>query len=396
MPNFAGKVAGNFIKGVFESLQEEHALGVEARGAELRPLSFGESLAATDVDPVPQARPTPEQMPNPLLLLSFTPTLLGDVTGLGLDAVAFARGDLEPTAGNFALSALGLLPFVPALSSIKKVGDDTIRFFKKQAEEVRTKRAARIAAGEDLGFAKAKATEFLPENFSAFDDDFLEEITIGPSGFFTMSDETFLKMNEIAKFSEGSSNLAPKKALVEFRKLEKEANDLADLVDKLKADENRALEKFFNDTGGVPHEQFEEILGLQTAERLAAPPSKAQLDEFSKRRLGKKVDTPIKAGDDADFNEAVANLERLHKARLSKKVLDLNPKLEQAARKTVEERFDKTFEIFQSGNLEESTQAFKEFEDFIDLTVSQTQSLPPETASGLKKLLKIFFDESFP
>lgn len=57
--------------------------------------------------------------------LSTAPVpLLGDALGLLADANRYATDPSSRTPGNFALSGLGLLPFVPGMTSVKKVADN--------------------------------------------------------------------------------------------------------------------------------------------------------------------------------------------------------------------------------------------------------------------------------
>jgi hypothetical protein len=48
--------------------------------------------------------------------------VLGDIAGLAADARMYQMRPEERTMGNYALSALGVLPFVPSVSAIKRVG----------------------------------------------------------------------------------------------------------------------------------------------------------------------------------------------------------------------------------------------------------------------------------
>jgi len=260
MPNFAGKVAGNFLAGVFESLSEEHKLGIEVRGAELRPLSFGEALEATDVDPVPQARATPAQQPDPLLLLSFTPTRLGDILGLGLDAAAFASGDLEPTAGNVGLAGLGLLPFVPPALAVKKTIPDSVPFFKKRIEEVKKSNFKVIAAKKELGRIKAEAAEFLPERGIAEFD--LSKLKVSKAGVLTMTDEAFIDMITRRKFKEKLADLVPEDELRKFKELTEQANKQADLVDEILEEANVQFRGLIDKIDELPDSDKEGIFGL--------------------------------------------------------------------------------------------------------------------------------------
>ena len=59
---------------------------------------------------------------GPAGLLSFAPGV-GDAAGLAADAQFYADNPEERTLGNFGLSALGLLPFVPGVAMTKHLGD---------------------------------------------------------------------------------------------------------------------------------------------------------------------------------------------------------------------------------------------------------------------------------
>lgn len=71
---------------------------------------------------VPQRKPEGQQLADMLggvaLPMSAFP-LAGDVTGLAADAAMYANYPEERTLGNYALTALGVLPFVPAASTVR-------------------------------------------------------------------------------------------------------------------------------------------------------------------------------------------------------------------------------------------------------------------------------------
>lgn len=74
------------------------------------------------VQNVPQRKPEGQQLADMLggvsLPMSAFP-VAGDVTGLAADAAMYANYPEERTLGNYALTALGVLPFVPAASAAR-------------------------------------------------------------------------------------------------------------------------------------------------------------------------------------------------------------------------------------------------------------------------------------
>lgn len=85
------------------------------------------------------------QHPMDKLALATAPIpILGDVTGLAADARMFTQEPESRTPLNFGLSALGALPFVPAVSAITK-GADKAPDMSKQA---------RMDAGKPEGFSR--------------------------------------------------------------------------------------------------------------------------------------------------------------------------------------------------------------------------------------------------
>lgn len=262
-----GTALRDFLVKLKSDLSESRQQGLQAGRAKPRPLSG----SFPPSDPSGVSRATPEQMPSPLLLAALTPTLVGDVTGLGLDIHGFSTGELEPTPLNIALAGVGLLPLIPAASSIRKVTDQ-LPFIKKRAEDIRVKTQELVDAKRELGFVKAEASKFFPENFTAFDDDFLETITIAPSGFFSMSDDSFRKLLETSRFS-GGATVNPKKALKEFRALEKQATEQAALVDKLDEATGKAMEELQSIFKDLPKQQQKEIAKQLFREVDAPPPS---------------------------------------------------------------------------------------------------------------------------
>lgn len=60
--------------------------------------------------------------------------ILGDVTGAAADALTFAQNPESRTPGNFALSAMGMLPFVPSASATKRVADNLMPFNRAETE----------------------------------------------------------------------------------------------------------------------------------------------------------------------------------------------------------------------------------------------------------------------
>lgn len=67
------------------------------------------------------AEVTPQGMLDSAAMATMPVPIVGDLAGLGADAYRYANEPEERTPGNFAMSALGLLPFVPAMSTAKSV-----------------------------------------------------------------------------------------------------------------------------------------------------------------------------------------------------------------------------------------------------------------------------------
>lgn len=111
---------------------------------------------------VPQRKTEGQQLADMLggvsLPMSGFP-LAGDVTGLVADAAMYANYPEERTLGNYALSALGVLPFVPAASALRA---------GRQALDM--SQAARMQRARDMGFDTERVFYHgTGKDFDAFD-----------------------------------------------------------------------------------------------------------------------------------------------------------------------------------------------------------------------------------
>ena len=98
---------------------------------------------------------------NAALATMFTP-VVGDVTGLLADAKMYATEPEERKISNYALTALGVLPFFPAVAAMKKVGKAKP---KTDAEEVAQEILDLLEAGN--------IDKITPEMLSQADDAYL-------------------------------------------------------------------------------------------------------------------------------------------------------------------------------------------------------------------------------
>ena len=114
--------------------------------------------------------------------------ILGDVMGLAADARMYQTRPEERTLGNYALSALGVLPFVPSVSAVKTVGkgvktaaeeakirlyraspDDYVTRGTSFAEDVETARAYQDNPG--FGGSEIYSTRINPKNVLDLSDE---------------------------------------------------------------------------------------------------------------------------------------------------------------------------------------------------------------------------------
>jgi hypothetical protein len=75
--------------------------------------------------------------------------VLGDIAGLAADARMYQMNPEERTMGNYALSALGVLPFVPSVSAVKTAGKG-VKTAAKELSDLAPKVSGTLKEAQDL------------------------------------------------------------------------------------------------------------------------------------------------------------------------------------------------------------------------------------------------------
>ena len=91
--------------------------------------------------------PTLQGLMDMLAMGTMTVPVVGDVAGLGADALRMYQNPEERTLGNAALASLGVLPFVPPMGAVKNAGASMKNALSKGV----AKNAPAVRAG-DIGF----------------------------------------------------------------------------------------------------------------------------------------------------------------------------------------------------------------------------------------------------
>ena len=157
------------------------------------------------------------QHPMDKLALGTAPIpILGDVTGLAADARMFAQEPESRTPLNFGLSALGALPFVPAMSAIVRGygqhGDDVADALKRYDNSV----DARIGAN-DRSITLSKIIVDEAERGKGIGSDFMGDLTnyadqkqlpiqLSPTSEFGSSPKRLKEFYKKAGFIENKGN----------------------------------------------------------------------------------------------------------------------------------------------------------------------------------------------
>ena len=108
---------------------------------------------------------TPQGLLDAAALVSTPVPIGGDILGLLADAKRFKDNPEERTAGNFALSGLGLLPFIPALGVLKRadglpLDDDVVKGLL--SEDKWLDRGLKVRKNQKLYRGSTTGDAFLP------------------------------------------------------------------------------------------------------------------------------------------------------------------------------------------------------------------------------------------